>query len=109
MVIGNTPDGEPGQLPFVEMTSLISSDEEHAQVPGQGAVAAQAYVPETLREQLVHGSNRDDSWIAALDGTLVLADISGFTAMSEPLPAREVADTIGPIVDQLQTLAGLID
>jgi glucosyl-3-phosphoglycerate synthase len=30
-------------------------------------------------------------------------------AVTVVLPAREVADTIGPIVEQLQTLAGLID
>lgn len=102
MVISNTPAGEPGQLPFVEVTSLVSSDEEHAQVPGQGAVAAQAYVPETLREQLVHGSNRDDSWIAPLDGTLVLADISGFTPLSERLAAsgREGSELLTELINR---------
>lgn len=46
---------------------------------------ALAYVPRTLVDVLAHGGVDADGWIQPLDGTLVVADVSGFTPLSERL------------------------
>jgi len=68
------------------------------------AAAVYPYVPRTLLDRLAepdHGAE----WIEPLDGTLVLADVSGFTPLSERLArsGREGAELLTQLIDRYFT------
>lgn len=65
------------------------------------AEAVYPYVPLTLLAHLEE-TDREPQWIEPLDGTLVLADVSGFTPLSERLgrAGREGAELLTNLIDR---------
>ncbi|HEX9092973.1 MAG TPA: adenylate/guanylate cyclase domain-containing protein, partial [Coriobacteriia bacterium] len=63
--------------------------------------AAVAYVPRILLETLASHPTRSTPWCEWVDGTLVMADVSGFTAMSERLAkaGKEGAEWLTDIIN----------
>jgi class 3 adenylate cyclase/tetratricopeptide (TPR) repeat protein len=63
--------------------------------------AAVAYVPRILLETLASHPSRAIPWCEWVDGTLVMADVSGFTAMSERLAkaGKEGAEWLTDIIN----------
>jgi class 3 adenylate cyclase len=63
--------------------------------------AAVAYVPRVLLETLAAHTTRPTPWYEWVDGTLVMADVSGFTAMSERLAqaGKEGAEWLTDIIN----------
>jgi len=71
-----------------------------------GAIsAAYAYAPRVLLEELAAHPDRPLPWLAEIDGTMVMGDISGFTAMSERLAkaGREGAEQLTDIISSFFT------
>jgi len=64
--------------------------------------AVQPYLPNLLVETLQRHPNRTPPWIDPVEGTLVLADISGFTPMSERLAqaGKEGAELLTGVINQ---------
>jgi class 3 adenylate cyclase/tetratricopeptide (TPR) repeat protein len=63
--------------------------------------AAIAYVPRILLESLAAHPSRPAPWYEWVDGTLVMADVSGFTAMSERLAqaGKEGAEWLTDVIN----------
>lgn len=58
-------------------------------------------MPSVLLEALAREPNRPSSWIEAIDGTLLMSDLSGFTRMSERLAeiGKEGAERLTDIIN----------
>lgn len=72
------------------------------EVTGLSALdAALSYLPRTLLEELASNPDRPLPWLTQIDGTMVMGDISGFTAMSEQLAkaGREGAEQLTDIIN----------
>jgi class 3 adenylate cyclase/tetratricopeptide (TPR) repeat protein len=67
--------------------------------------AAVPYVPATLVAALVSRPDRAAPWIDEVEGTLVMADVSGFTALSEALASKgkEGAESLTGIINRFFT------
>ncbi len=67
-----------------------------------GIAAASAYVPRILVEYLARDPARDLPWWQWVDGTLVMADVSGFTALSERLAqaGKEGAEWLTDLINR---------
>lgn len=64
--------------------------------------SASVYLPGTLLEALLHRPDSSPRWIEPLEGTLLLADVSGFTSTSELLAemGTEGAELLTSIINQ---------
>lgn len=64
--------------------------------------AAVAYVPRLLVEQIAASPERAFPWCEWVEGTLVMADVSGFTALSEKLAqaGKEGAEWLTDVIDR---------
>ena len=73
--------------------------------PPAGLDGALAYVPRILVESLVAQPSREPPWLEEVEGTLLMADVSGFTAMSELLAAagKEGAEWLTDIINSYFT------
>jgi class 3 adenylate cyclase/tetratricopeptide (TPR) repeat protein len=62
---------------------------------------AMRYLSRTLLDQLAGHPDRELPWIVRIEGTMVMADVSGFTALSERLAAggREGAEQLTDIIN----------
>jgi hypothetical protein len=60
------------------------------------------YLPEVLLDAIYQNPERSPPWIDCLNGSLVMADISGFTPMSERLAevGKEGAEWLTNIINQ---------
>src|SRR3989304_79263 len=67
---------------------------------------AVSYLPPILLESLQQDPRKPPSWIEPVQGTLVFADISGFTRMSEKLAelGKEGAEHLTGIINQFFSL-----
>ncbi len=63
---------------------------------------AASYLPNILLDTIRHCPDRSPPWIDPLEGSLLLADISGFTSMSERLAeaGKEGAELLTSIINQ---------
>ena len=66
-----------------------------------GFHSALAYVPHVLAAALAASPDREPPWLDEVQGTLLMADVSGFTAMSELLAAsgKEGAEWLTDIIN----------
>jgi class 3 adenylate cyclase/tetratricopeptide (TPR) repeat protein len=64
--------------------------------------AAIPYIPKILLDTLIRHPNRKPPWMDSIEGTVALADISGFTKMSEQLAqsGKEGAEWLTDIINQ---------
>ncbi|UCG54545.1 MAG: hypothetical protein JSV32_08225 [Dehalococcoidia bacterium] len=64
--------------------------------------AALPYIPKILLDTLIRHPNRKPPWMDSIEGTVALADISGFTKMSEQLAesGKEGAEWLTDIINQ---------
>lgn len=71
----------------------------------KGRRLAAAYVPRALLDALSANPLRPTPWIEEIEGTLVMADVSGFTAMSERLAGvgKEGAEQLTDIINAFFT------
>ena len=82
---------------------------ERATAPTDGADSllrsALVYAPGTLVSALAAHPDRQPPWLDIISGTLVMADVSGFTAMSERLAGagKEGAETLTDIINRFFT------
>jgi class 3 adenylate cyclase len=62
----------------------------------------QSYLPEVLIKAIQNHPRRNSPWIDSVEGSLVLADVSGFTAMTEKLAevGKEGAEWLTSIINQ---------
>ncbi len=84
------------------MSNTESSAEARYSAGQQRSLAAAiTYVPRTLLDELARHPDRPLPWLAEIDGTMVMGDISGFTAMSEQLAraGREGAEQLTDIIN----------
>jgi class 3 adenylate cyclase len=63
--------------------------------------AAVAYVPRVLLESIARNPDRPSPWQERIEGTLLMGDVSGFTALSELLAeaGKEGAEWLTGIID----------
>ena len=79
----------------------MRSREAHSSAVVIAGHGESAYLPRALLSELAAHPDRSVPWAASIDGTLVMADISGFTALSERLAAagREGAERLTDIIN----------
>ena len=70
--------------------------------PVAASEAASAYVPRILIESLAAHPERETPWWEWVDGTLLMADVSGFTALSEQLAqaGKEGAEWLTNVINR---------
>lgn len=84
------------------MESAIRSESDSMPVDSVTWQAELPYLPNLLVDTLRRHPHRPPPWIDPVEGTLVLADISGFTPMSEKLAqsGKEGAELLTGIINQ---------
>ena len=83
-------------------SSVPKNKSNRFRIDSEAWSAAAAYLPDILVDSIRTHPRRNPPWIELIEGTLVMADVSGFTSMSERLATagKEGAEWLTDIINQ---------